>query len=110
MFFHNPGTKELVDALIMCRRVFHHMDNKTLPKKASYFEDTRMMGDYLDDLVRAVEGRASGEVSVDEVSGVSGERSDPERSERDAAVPQPEHSTNPVEGRCPNHECCGQCH
>jgi hypothetical protein len=59
--------------------------------------------------IKTNEGQASGEVSVDAVSGVSGERSDPERSERGAADPHPERSTYPLEVPCPTHECCGHC-
>ena len=55
MFMQNPGTKELIDALIMCRRIFHHMRCQPLPEKTNYFEDTRMMGDYLQRLIDAAE-------------------------------------------------------
>ena len=58
MFQHNLGTKELVDALILCREALLNLPVQQIPRFRQ-FSNTLIMGQYVMDLVDAVEGRAS---------------------------------------------------
>lgn len=59
MFQHNLGTKELVDALVLCREALLNLPVQQIPR-FKYFTDTQVMGQYIRDLVDATEGQASG--------------------------------------------------
>lgn len=63
MFNHNLGTKDLIDALILCREAMLNLPNQKIPRSKG-FTDTLTMGGYLDGLIKAAEGRASGASKV----------------------------------------------
>lgn len=54
MFFKEPGTKDLLDALHMCAKVLRHIQPQ--PTMVTDFDDTRAMSDYIDRIIMAAEG------------------------------------------------------
>lgn len=60
MFTPNLATKELIDALMLCRDALKKLPKQPIPSFDA-FVNTSAMENYLDHLIRSVEGRASGE-------------------------------------------------
>lgn len=75
MFQHNLGTKELVDALILCREALLNLPVQQIPR-FRHFSNTLIMGQYVRDLVDAVEGRASGASEARSLSAANDNDSD----------------------------------
>jgi hypothetical protein len=55
MFMHNQGTKELVDALIICRHVMSGLQVQPIHHCAG-FSDTGQLAQHLDSLIHSAEG------------------------------------------------------
>lgn len=56
MFMTPAGTKEIMDALVMCEQVLAKLPAQKIPRFDA-FEDTEIMADYLAHLIEAIEGK-----------------------------------------------------